>query len=123
VHNNLAVALDHLGRREQALDHILRAAALKPDDFFIQVNSATGLLGAGRAEEAVPHFEAALRIAAQRRATDDPALRMTYAAALLEAGRPRAAVDELQRVLASDPNRAPARRLLAEAQRQMAEPP
>ena len=120
LHNNLAVAFDHLGQRERALAHIRRAAELKPDDYFIRLNGAMALLGAGRAREALPYFEAALQLAAQRGTAEDPGIRIAYGAALLQAGRPRDAVDQLDRVLARNPDRPAARRLLAEARRQLA---
>jgi protein O-mannosyl-transferase len=120
LHNNLAVAFDHLGQRERALAHIRRAAELKPDDYFIRLNGATALLGAGRPREALPYFEAALQLATQRGTAVDPGIRIAYGAALLQAGRPRDAIDQLDRVLARNPDRPAARRLLAEARRQLA---
>jgi len=122
-HNNLAVALDHLGQGERAVEEIQKAAALTPDDPYVRLNCATGLVGAGRPREALPHFEAAFELLARRRLPEDPAMRTRYGAALLQSGRPRAAIDQFQHVLAIDPERPAARRLLAAAQRMASEMP
>jgi tetratricopeptide (TPR) repeat protein len=116
VHNNIAVLLDGMGERERALAHILQAAALTPDNGPIRINCAIGLLGAGQPRESLPHFEAALRLL-----PDDPLIRINYGTALLQVGRPRAAIEQLERALTLDPARPGARRLLAAAQRMLAE--
>jgi tetratricopeptide (TPR) repeat protein len=121
LHNNLAVAFDHLGQRDQALAQIQEAARLRPDDYFVRVNSATGLLDAGRVREALPHFEAALALAPRLRIAADPAIRVAYASALLQADRPRAAIAQLEHALALAPALPAAHRLLAIAQHQLVE--
>lgn len=65
-----------------------------------QLRLADALLAAGRASEAVPHFERAL----QGLYADDPEIQARLARALLESHRPAEARDLLDRLIAAHPD-------------------
>lgn len=60
--DDLAVSLEKLGRREEALDVILQSDELKPNRYETHANWATILIHMGRLEEALPHLDRALEI-------------------------------------------------------------
>ena len=60
AHMNLGKTLDDAGRSAEALPHLRRAVALRPDPLH-QVNLADALCHVGRQAESIPFFLAALR--------------------------------------------------------------
>jgi tetratricopeptide (TPR) repeat protein len=108
AHVNLGLALEELGRTDEALAEYRTALAIRPS---AEAYSNLGLLLAstGRLPEAIDAF---------RRATalrpDLAVVRENLARALAAHGEGEAARRELEEALRRDPDRAPARRLLAE---------
>jgi tetratricopeptide (TPR) repeat protein len=62
AHNNLGLALVESGRADEALVHLKRARALRPDFAESANNLGDALNRLGRATEAVEHLEAAIRL-------------------------------------------------------------
>jgi tetratricopeptide (TPR) repeat protein len=62
LHDDLVVALDRLGRYDQALAAVETAARLRPGRYETEANWGTVLLHAGRLEEGLAHIDAAVRI-------------------------------------------------------------
>jgi serine/threonine-protein kinase len=60
--SRLAYALGHLGDRETEASLLRRAQRAQPDDFWINHDLARSLMGAGKFEEAVRFYSAALAI-------------------------------------------------------------
>jgi tetratricopeptide (TPR) repeat protein len=61
-HNNLGIALQLVGRTEEAIAHYQEALRINPDYVRAHYNCALALAGLGRFEEAVTHHQEALRI-------------------------------------------------------------
>jgi tetratricopeptide (TPR) repeat protein len=61
-HNNLANALEVLGRVDDAIKHYRKALGFKNDYFEAHSNLATALEKIGRTDEAIQHYIEALRI-------------------------------------------------------------
>ena len=60
--SRLAYALGHLGDEEMATSLLRRAQRAHPDDFWINFDLARSLMGAGRPDEAVRFYSAAVAI-------------------------------------------------------------
>jgi serine/threonine-protein kinase len=60
--SRLAYALGHLGEREMEASLLRRAQRAHPDDFWINHDLARSLMGAGKSEEAVRFYSAALAV-------------------------------------------------------------
>jgi Flp pilus assembly protein TadD len=60
--SRLAYALGHLGERETEASLLRRAQRAHPDDFWINHDLARSLMGAGKSEEAVRFYSAALAV-------------------------------------------------------------
>lgn len=63
AHNNLAVALEGLGRADEALAHYAAAVRLAPDEPRAHANYAALLASRGRIDEAIAAYREALRLA------------------------------------------------------------
>src|SRR6185295_16921698 len=63
AHNNLAVALEGLGRGDEALAHYAAAVTLAPDEPRAHANHAALLADHGRGGDAVAEYREALRLA------------------------------------------------------------
>ncbi len=99
AHLNLGTALDDAGRPEEALPHLRRALALKPD-FPETLNSLGNVLDRlGHADEARPLLEQAVRIQ-PRFATAHNTLAVT----LMTLGQTDAGLAAFQRALEIDPS-------------------
>ena len=62
LHDDLVVALDRLGRFDEALAAVEAANALRPNRYETESNWGTVLLHAGRLEDGLAHIDAAVRI-------------------------------------------------------------
>lgn len=96
-YSNLGVALNGLGRIEDALHALRRAERLAPADNDIRFNIACLLQGLGRRDEAVFAYEAVL--AADSR---NPGALTNLGLLFLESGKPAQALPLLQRALGID---------------------
>jgi predicted Zn-dependent protease len=94
---------ERLNRMGDALDSYRRLVELYPEHWDGQLLLAGGLLAGGEGEEAAGRFQMLWR---QR--PDDPAVLLGLATCHAEAGRRKEARELLDRLLAADPNRAPA---------------
>ena len=94
MHGNLALALQDLGRLDEAMARFQTALALNPD--FAEGHSNLGhlLLTRGDLETALAHFEQAVSLA-----PDFVEARNNLADALLEAGQPNIAIPHYRHVL------------------------
>ena len=99
IQRHLAETLCHLGEREEALEHMIGAAAAAPQDAAIAVRTSELLLEAGRADQAARLADHAVKLDASR--ADAWAVRGRTRAAL---GQPDAAQADFQRSLLLAPN-------------------
>ncbi len=92
----LAQGLERVGRRDEAIDYLMLAAALAPDHAIPHASLAQCLVRANRVAEALGALDRAIALA-----PDDLTLRNNRAASLIRLHRHREARDEL-RVLIAD---------------------
>lgn len=112
----LGVALRQRGALEEALAHLDRAVALRPDNPLFLANRGAALADAGRLAEAV----ADLSRAAAGRPGDATTLR-NLGQAMAALGNARAAIDPLSRAVAAAPDAPEPRLALAHALREAGE--
>jgi tetratricopeptide (TPR) repeat protein len=101
AHLDLGYALFLAGKREQALESLRQAIALKPDHALAHARLGVALCDLGRFEAAITHCQAAVAI--------DPgflAARIGLAVALKGAGRMLEAIEAWREIIAADPTRA-----------------
>ena len=111
AHNNIGLALQQLGRIEEALPHHQRALALSPDMAEAHAGLGNAHRMRGRLEEALGHYLNAL---AAR--PDYAAAHNDIAGVLHMLGRAAEAISHYQRALAAQPNYADAHYNLANIQ-------
>lgn len=99
IQRHLAETLCQLGEREEALEHMIGAAAAAPQDAAIAVRASELLLEAGRADEAAKLADHAVKLDAGR--ADAWAVRGRTRAAL---GQPEGAQADFQHSLLLAPN-------------------
>jgi tetratricopeptide (TPR) repeat protein len=104
------------GRVDNALEHLRRAAQLRPNA-AAHHDVARLLVESERPEEAIPEFEAALRLAPA-----DAAVRNDYGAALANAGRTAEAMRQFEEALRLSPGLEAAANNLAAARASTARP-
>jgi tetratricopeptide (TPR) repeat protein len=92
-------------RQAESIPEFERVIALKPDFYGAYHNLAVALSNIGRAEESLPHFQAALRLGGGAQAP----VHGNYAAALAKLGRYDEAIAEAQAAVRIDPGYAWAR--------------
>ena len=97
--NQLGQALHHAGASPQAVEHLARAVALKPDRMAYQRDLGVVLLWLGRPAEAIPHMQ----LAADRYPSDLD-LRARRGIALLRDGRAKEAARYLADVARGRPD-------------------
>ena len=107
AHHNLGTVLEATGRIEEAIAVYRDALRIDPTDWETANNLGRALLSLGRSPEAIPVLEQAVK-----QAGDRPAPMGNLAAAYLHAGDLEAAGRLAERVLASHPDDAAARRVL-----------
>ncbi len=91
LYTNLAVALEKLGRWDDAVAAHRCAAGLEPNSAHARFSLATALIAAGRAQESIPIFRETLQIDA-----DHGAAHFNLGNALLEASRFEEAIVEFE---------------------------
>jgi protein O-mannosyl-transferase len=87
------------GRHQEAIEHLTRAAALKPNFGNVHHKLGEALLGAGRADEAVEQFREVVRLM-----PDNTVARNDLGVALGKAGRSQEAIAEFEDVLEQHPD-------------------
>jgi len=113
----LGVALRQQGRLAEALKHLDRAVALRPDNALFRANRGAALADAGRLAEAVEDLTHAAAI----RPGDATTLR-NLGQAMAALGNARGALDPLSRAVAAAPDAPEPRLALAHALREAGEP-
>jgi len=101
AHNNLAQALEHLGKVDDAVKHFERAASLVPDKWAYRFNLAHALSTADKWDRAVTEYREAVRLFPA-----DYATQYNLALALYKKGDAAAAVPEFEKAIALAPNEA-----------------
>ena len=102
-----ALRLAAAGRRDEAIDQLLEAAARAPEFLPARVHLVELLAAAGRYDEAEKHYRAALAVNPNAQL-----VRLNHARALIRQARLEEARAELERVVEINPNLADARVLL-----------
>ncbi len=98
AHNNLAEALTEAGRPGEAIPHLEKALALRPDYPEAENNLANALTETGRPHEAIPHLKKALGLR-----TDYPEAENNLGDDLSRLGRIKEAIPHLERALKLQP--------------------
>ncbi len=101
AHNNLAQALERLGRVDDAIAHFQRAVTLVPDKWAFRFNLAHALSAAEQWDRAVAEYRQAVKLFPA-----DYATQYNLALALYKKGDPAAAVPEFEKAIALGPNEA-----------------
>ena len=99
AHNNLAQALERLGRVDEAVKHFERAIALVPDKWAYRFNLAHALSAAGQWDRAVAAYRQAVKLFPA-----DYATQYNLALALYKKGDAAAAVPEFEKAIVLAPN-------------------
>jgi Flp pilus assembly protein TadD len=99
AHNNLAQALERLGRVDDAVTHFERAASLVPDKWAYRFNLAHALSAGERWDRAVAEYRQAVKLFPA-----DYATQYNLALALYKKGDAAAAVPEFEKAIALAPN-------------------
>jgi predicted TPR repeat methyltransferase len=107
----LAVALNRLGERRAALEHVESVLRLNPEMPNAHETRATILLDLGRHEEGLSAFRAAITCAVKKQ--DRVAYHLAWAQALKRVGQTTDALDALRALLSDEPGNLVARHLLA----------
>jgi hypothetical protein len=108
AHNNLGKVLYDQGHREQAFQHVYRAAELEPGYALARANLGTLYAERGELDLAEAHLLEAVRLP-----PDTALARNALGAVSLQLGKAEQAVIHLRRALEIDPDCEPARRNLA----------
>jgi protein O-mannosyl-transferase len=100
----LLIALGSLASRQTAIYHdqetLWRSTvAQNPDAWIARMNLGAQYASSGRPAEAIPHYDAALRLR-----PDDPLAEVNYGVALLQLNRPADAISHLERALSLKPD-------------------
>jgi tetratricopeptide (TPR) repeat protein len=67
LHNNLALALDKLGKTDEAIGHYRKSLEIEDNSYEVHNNLGMALLEKGRIDEAIEHYQKAIRLTEGRR--------------------------------------------------------
>ena len=98
IHHWLGVALQEVGRTEEAAQHFAEAGRLEADPRGAHISRAMALVGQGRIEQALPEFQAALDYD-----PNDLEARYDFGLALAKLRRFQEAVPQFELCIQSDP--------------------
>ena len=101
AHDNLGIALAAQGRRDEAIDHYMRALQLSPDYFVAHYNLGNVLARQGKLPEAIDHYERALQLS-----PDYAEAHYNLGNALASQGKLKEAIDHYERALQLKPDAA-----------------
>jgi tetratricopeptide (TPR) repeat protein len=107
---NLGVALERLGKVQEAIDHYEQALRLKPDFAGAHHNLGSALFQAGKVPEAIGHYEQAVRIK-----PDYAEAHNNLGVALMRQGRLQEAISHWEQALHLKPDYADAHSSLGNA--------
>lgn len=96
--NNLASALDHQGRTEEAIAHFVESIRLDPNKALTRNNFGAALVKTGRIDQAMSEYEEAIRLQPNYAAAYN-----NLGSALAQLGRLNEAVDKYQKALQLEP--------------------
>jgi tetratricopeptide (TPR) repeat protein len=110
ANNNLADALNEMGRSNEAIEYAQRALRLKPNYAKAQLNLGNALLDLGRANEAIEHYQQAVQIQ-----PDFADAHVNLGMAMLATGRQQEAIAQYEQSIQLKPNNVEARYNLGNA--------